>query len=374
MWTVRRNGEKGDTLIEVLLAMAILSAIIVGAITLMNRGHAIARDSLERSQVTALMTEQAELLRYIRDSYDPSEPGPLVPPASLWEDLTANWTATAEDAGCKANANPFYLQKALSPSGQIEPEIVDFDESTIDGSSSNYVETHAKPGSGLWVEAEPPAGAGGVEYIDFHIKGCWSPSGEGPQQVAKTIVRLYLPTYVAPTFGGGGGGGGACTTIASTFSGDKWVGAAGGSGPTEIALPLNGPLMPGCSYQFNYLWGDYHPGQLAACGSNPCPIVTNQTRESFFIEFLHGGSVIERTPDTGDIPDDWNNSEPGVVQNPNSTSGSEAKELCYFIDIPLHASPVTSLNLKHTYHNTHGLGTNSSHLYGFIFTPSASPC
>lgn len=369
-----RRSERGDTLIEVLLAMAILSAIIVGAITMMNRGHAIARDSLERSQVTALMTEQAEILRYVRDSYDPSKPAPLVPPASLWKDLVDNWTATAENAGCKTNTNPFYLQKSLNPSGEVEPKLVDFDESTINVGSSNYVETHAKPGNGLWVEAEPPAGAGGVEYIDFHIKGCWSPSGEGPQQEAKTIVRLYMPTYTPSIASPPTSDPLSCTFIASTFSGDEWVAAAGTGHTSQVSLSLNGTLKPGCSYQFKYLWGDYHPAQLAACGVGSCGVVYGQNNESLFIEFLRSdGSMHDRTPDTGDIPNIFPPG-PDIRYNPNSTSGSEAKELCYFVSIPATESDVTSLMMKHSRQKPTGGSMNSAHLFGFTFTPSASPC
>lgn len=350
----KKSSERGDTLIEVLLAMAILSAIIVGAITMMNRGHAIARDSLERSQVTALMTEQAEMLRYVRDSYDPSETGPLVPPASLWEDLTNNWTANAEDAGCKANANPFYLRKTLNPSGQVEPEIVDFDESTIDSGSSNYVETHAKPGSGLWVEAEPPAGAGGVEYIDFYIKGCWSPSGEGPQQEAKTIVRLYMPTFVAspsgpPTTPP------VCTPVAigeETFFLDSsseyhlidWE-------PTRTTYSLSPAILSnikgGCMYNITVQTADYsHPHT---------PPNDSQIHEQVSAWFYKGGTLVTNaTGLTDDFPDSVTINSPKDMGN-----------FC-FMDSP------DTLTFKGYYATTGVNGGSSVQPYRINLTPVSS--
>lgn len=188
--------ESGDTLIEVLLAIAVLSAVVVGAVGLMNRGHAMGRDALERSQVTSLMTEQAEMLQYLRDSYaDADAAGQAAYPASLWTTLLGSWTAAAEPQGCQVNSKAFYLERSSTgPGGDVSVVIKDFNENTINPSSTDYVETYAKPGSGLWVEAERPApGTVGVDYVNFYIKACWSSASEGPRQEAKTVVRLYVP-------------------------------------------------------------------------------------------------------------------------------------------------------------------------------------
>ncbi len=55
-------GSKGDTIIEVLLAIAIVSAVLGGAFVSANRSLQGTRVSLERSEATKLVQGQAELL------------------------------------------------------------------------------------------------------------------------------------------------------------------------------------------------------------------------------------------------------------------------------------------------------------------------
>lgn len=60
--------EKGFTLIEVLLAMAILTFVLTGAYQLSSQAIKVSRTSQERSQAAQLIQEQAEALRALRDS------------------------------------------------------------------------------------------------------------------------------------------------------------------------------------------------------------------------------------------------------------------------------------------------------------------
>lgn len=202
-------SQRGDTLIEVLLAIVILSAVVVGTIAFMNRGHAMALDSLERSEVTAFMTEQSEILQYIRNTYDDASVADRGNyPANLWKNDNASEpgylmnkvAANVNSAGCEVNSRPFYLKKTIDGGGMVSVTVEDFDASTRDEFSPNFVSTYAHPGSGLWVEAERPAsGTGGIDYIDFHIKACWRSLSGGPKAEAKTIVRLYEPVDIAAT-------------------------------------------------------------------------------------------------------------------------------------------------------------------------------
>lgn len=198
------GAQRGDTLIEVLLSIVVLSAVVIGTIAFMNRGHAMVLDSLERSEVTALMTEQSEMLQYIRNTYDESSAAARsVPPANLWAhsdasvtgNLMSKVTSGATAANCEVNSSPFYLKKSFDGSNKLVVSVEDFDESTRNEFSPNFVSTFARPGDGLWIEAERPAsGSGGIDYVDFHIKACWRSSGNGPKAEARTVVRLYEPT------------------------------------------------------------------------------------------------------------------------------------------------------------------------------------
>src|SRR5688572_22723676 len=61
--------QRGDTLVEVLMSLVVLSMVIVGAVTLMNRGLQSAQIALEHSQARQEVNRQLELLRYLRDQY-----------------------------------------------------------------------------------------------------------------------------------------------------------------------------------------------------------------------------------------------------------------------------------------------------------------
>ncbi len=193
------KSQKGDTLVEVLMALAILAMAIVGAVTLMMRGHTLALQSLERSQVTARMSEQAQLLEFARDARAMAKETPGADenayPTKIWwmgpvgsASGIATFANTTNIVDNCARKNPsFYLKKDYTaPVEQISVE-------AIDPASAIESPLAAVPGEGLWIEAvsSPPSAA--QPYIDFHIKACWQPAGSGVNQQAKTIVRLYEP-------------------------------------------------------------------------------------------------------------------------------------------------------------------------------------
>ena len=61
----RSVNMRGDTIIEVLLGITIFSMVAVGAMAVMNRGAAIAQQSLEITLARQQVDVQAEMLRYI---------------------------------------------------------------------------------------------------------------------------------------------------------------------------------------------------------------------------------------------------------------------------------------------------------------------
>jgi Tfp pilus assembly protein PilV len=63
------SKQRGDTLVEALMAIVIISVVIVGAMTMMSRGLAVAQIALEHSQTRLMINSQLEMLRFARDSY-----------------------------------------------------------------------------------------------------------------------------------------------------------------------------------------------------------------------------------------------------------------------------------------------------------------
>lgn len=63
-----RRREQGDTIIEVVVAFAIFSAVALATMMIINNGVAITQRNLEITLVREQVDAQAELLRYIKET------------------------------------------------------------------------------------------------------------------------------------------------------------------------------------------------------------------------------------------------------------------------------------------------------------------
>lgn len=68
MMTKLLSRQKGDTLIEVVIATVIIGVILFSAYTLSTKAFQLGQSAKERSQATQVLQEQAEALRSLRDS------------------------------------------------------------------------------------------------------------------------------------------------------------------------------------------------------------------------------------------------------------------------------------------------------------------
>lgn len=174
---------RGDTLIEVLLAIVVLGAVIVGSITIMSRGLLAAQTAMEHSQVRQYINGQFEMLRKLRDDYarDSSSTN-----AQVWRDVVTGIPETvtlsySNDCTLNQPDNDFYLTPGTSS----------INRSTYTG---NAPDTVAMPGQGLWIEAKKSPVGLSQAYVDFVVRACWYGSGSEAQQRTVTAVRLYDPS------------------------------------------------------------------------------------------------------------------------------------------------------------------------------------
>lgn len=174
--------QRGDTLVEVLMSIVVLSIVIVGAITMMTRGLGASLVATEHTQSRLQMSQQTELLHYLRDNYIQDKTSPL---AAAWVNVIANYSNTnaSQYAGCTVSPgkNAFYLDQA-DPANMVKPY-----------NASIVPPTSAVAGQGLWVEATNSSGAAPA-YTEFQIRACWSGPGSSGQQQTITTVRLYDPS------------------------------------------------------------------------------------------------------------------------------------------------------------------------------------
>lgn len=202
----RQYGETGDTLIEVLFAFAVLSMVIVGALTIMNQGTIASQRSLETTLVRQEIDGQATTLRFMHDAYVANfKPGVAIAatsPAGQWKAMTDSIHATSASSISNLTSCP-----ATAPSGSfiLDPSTATF--KTVDTAivhSKTYAQiaygTDGKftQSEGIWIEgvrsgATGDANQDNTRYIDFHIVACWDAPGNGPPSTIATIVRLYEP-------------------------------------------------------------------------------------------------------------------------------------------------------------------------------------
>ena len=194
--------QKGDTLVEVLLAMAVFAVVMMIGLSAMNNGMSRALASLQLTMARNTMDSQAEALRFANAAYISefrSDGGAVTSAAArVWQDqLTAGaqGTATPLDA-CDRGLSAFVLSRSdLSYHGRdtiinavTYPRIAygtDADSNAITDPSASY-----RRSEGIWVEKVHRAN---TNYYDFHIRACWSAPGSNVNTTLGTIVRLYDP-------------------------------------------------------------------------------------------------------------------------------------------------------------------------------------
>jgi type II secretory pathway pseudopilin PulG len=201
--------ERGDTIVEVLFAVAVFAMVSVGCLSIMNQGVATSQRSLEVTLVRQQIDAQAEAIRYIHQSYVANyhkdtavTPGTT---AAVWKEmfdmggLTASPFAALDANGrCPATApgtHPFILNAHKATVSTTAPDmyppaavsVPPYAQVRYDA-SSDIEQTY-----GLWIESVPSNPGNQTGYIDFHIRACWDSPGASIPVTLGTIVRLYDP-------------------------------------------------------------------------------------------------------------------------------------------------------------------------------------
>ena len=194
--------QRGDTIIEVVLAVTVFSLIAVGALSVMNQGTAIAQQSLEISLVRDQMDSQADALRYAHNAYIANLDQSDAPAVTVWNKIIESPVNTAQDftsinnaRRCNLPSNGKYfaldIKKLDGASGS--PIIT-----TINSTPATFAQLQYGPSSivsdGLWMQVVHASSSGTIPgYYDFHIRACWLTPGQSIPVTLATIVRLYDP-------------------------------------------------------------------------------------------------------------------------------------------------------------------------------------
>ncbi len=193
----KKRAERGDTLVEVTVAMAVLGLMLAASLAVINRGLMGVSNAVERTSVRASLSSQAELLRYVFDDPDINK--------DTYDKIINKYTqpnGKLGQNGCEIGNGGFYL----SVGGGTSPvEIHKLNPAkTTELTNNVYGQPEAagdKSGNGndnslgIWIEGDKHDGQkdGMPGYIDFYVRACWTPHaaqqpGSGRME---SNVRVY---------------------------------------------------------------------------------------------------------------------------------------------------------------------------------------
>ena len=187
----RNQAERGDTLVEVTVAMAVLGLMLAASLAIINRSLMGVSNAVERTSIRASLNTEVELLRYIFDDQ--------VTNKKLVDDIVSKTQPDqkVESRGCEIGTNSFTL---YDTGNQAVP--VAKNELTPDDKVAEHV--GGKPGisqrqgqhNGIWIEGyKRPGGAGNSMpgYIDFYVRACWTPYAA--QQLGSGRMEANVRVY-----------------------------------------------------------------------------------------------------------------------------------------------------------------------------------
>lgn len=228
--------KKGDTLIEVILAVGIFSMVAVAVLAVMNGGASSAQLSLEATLAREEVDMQAEALRFIQSSYvaERSKPGSDGKYKELWDEIVSKSNGSSVSTEFSPNeCDSLYGREGEARSGFVintrklgsfdkdhvgdvvvpfgsegdptlipattYPRLVYSDDSSVldnngesdvvDTAEGIYIVAVRDPGTNIVGGDAPIAPA----YYDFYIRTCWYGSGESAPSTIYTLIRLGDP-------------------------------------------------------------------------------------------------------------------------------------------------------------------------------------
>ena len=189
----RNQAERGDTLVEVTVAMAVLGLMRAASLAVINRGLMGVSNAVERTSVRASLSSQAELLRYVFD-----DPVTNKEAYKAILDHTGSNVSLGQN-GCEIGGGGFYLS-VNNKTGTPPVEIHELDPAKTKQLTDNvYGQPEAGDDKGnslgIWIEGDKHDGQkdGMPGYINFYVRACWTPHaaqqpGSGRME---SNVRVY---------------------------------------------------------------------------------------------------------------------------------------------------------------------------------------
>lgn len=191
----------GDSIVEVLIAVAIFSAIAVAALAIMNKGLENAQSSLETTIARTEMDTQAEKIRFIADSVNSSSEyrtkwaqmtGAALSPEDASDSPYSefiNQYKTAQLQSCEGVIKTKYNAFVLTETNEIQKR--------TEANSLATAIPGVEPGGLFVVAVKSPKVSNDIpEYYDFYINTCWDEPGASFPTKLSTTIRIQNPDFV----------------------------------------------------------------------------------------------------------------------------------------------------------------------------------
>lgn len=175
---------RGETIVEVLLAMTLLTLILFSAWKLVNRSTQLSLTARKRTEMINQLKEQAEIIKNIY--------------ATNQGAMTEFETKVTEGTKPEPNLqyNPDFCEESYLALGATPPTnsfYIAYDDSALGEKLKKTLgpkKVNGNQGSLIWVQWKDGNGPDG-KYYDFYIRGCWYTSGaQQKTDNAQFVVRL----------------------------------------------------------------------------------------------------------------------------------------------------------------------------------------
>lgn len=183
---------RGDTLIEVLLAVTVFSMLSVGTMTIMNQGTNTAQRSLEITLVRQQIDAQAEAVRATQQAASAGYP-------AAWDEITSidpPLTPIDLSSTCprtRADVPNSFVMDARNAKPYISATMADINSS----SSVPYAQVDYPSGVpqpyGIWIEHKADDSVNLPDLHTFTVRACWRGAGLDRPMNIETVLRLYDP-------------------------------------------------------------------------------------------------------------------------------------------------------------------------------------
>lgn len=185
------RNARGDTIIEVILAITVFSMVSVATITIMNQGTNAAQRALEITHVRQEIDAQAEALRAAQQA---AAEGSF----TAWNQIAqhGNTNTYTDDSHCPRSSGD--VSGAFIMDGRTgQPYTSNWLEDINLASSPPYAQVLYDTGTpksyGIWIERSFTEGGNVPDLYTFTVNACWQGAGLDHTLRLETVVRLYDP-------------------------------------------------------------------------------------------------------------------------------------------------------------------------------------